>query len=54
MFKNNNCNSGIAIGCARRAVHIAVGAQTDPVRGRGRGALLESLHTGPLQPLLRH
>jgi len=36
--------SGVAIGCARRAVH----AQTNPMREWE--ALLESLHIGPLQP----
>jgi len=29
---------------------IAVGAETNPVRERGKGALLEFLHTGPQQP----
>jgi len=46
-------NSGVAIGyalCKACGAHgpIAVGAQKDRVSGRG--ALLESLHTDPLQP----
>jgi len=47
-------SSDVETGCARHAVHaavwpIAVGAQTNPAWGRG-WSLLESLHTGPVQP----
>jgi len=50
--EGGNEGSGVAIGCARHAVHAGPslwGAQTNPVWGRGWPPF-ESLHTGPIQP----